>query len=151
MMTIAIRLTQTRSSTVLPVKSAGEARPNTGEVSLEQEATGINYSDLTKRNEAIWVALRGDLCLDHAGSAAPISAAVANVAVSDRVDYVLGPIGSYARGRRILWPCAFHTRSPNSRGDQTCVVIGLSSRRRGCGTGRVGNPSHYHGHARPRS
>ena len=75
------------------------ARPAQGEVWIEQEAIGVNYLDVTQRNGSVPIALPSGLGLEAAGRVAAIGPDVTNVAVGDRVAYILGPIGSYASGR----------------------------------------------------
>jgi NADPH2:quinone reductase len=101
-MDIAIRLTQTGGPDVLKVETINQAEPGTGEVWLEQEAIGVNYLDVTQRSGAVSMPLPSGLGLEAAGRVAAIGLGVTNVAVGDRVAYILGPIGGYASGR--LYP-----------------------------------------------
>lgn len=101
-MSIAIRLSQTGNPNVLKVQSITEERPGLGEVWIEQEAIGVNYLDVTQRNGAVPISLPSGLGLEAAGRVTAIGSDVVNVAVGDRVAYILGPIGSYASGR--LYP-----------------------------------------------
>jgi NADPH2:quinone reductase len=107
----AIRFTQTGGPDVLKVESITEARPGPGEVWIKQEAIGVNYLDVTQRNGTVPIALPSGLGLEAAGRVAAIGPDVANVAVGERVAYILGPIGSYASGR--LYPAKRLVRLPD--------------------------------------
>lgn len=101
-MSMAIRLSQTGGPNVLQVQSIPGERPGRGEVWIEQEAIGVNYLDVTQRKGAVPIPLPSGLGLEAAGRVTAIGSNVENVAVGDRVAYILGPIGSYASGR--LYP-----------------------------------------------
>jgi NADPH2:quinone reductase len=101
-MGIAIRLAQTGGPGVLKVESITQTRSGPGEVWIEQEAIGVNYLNVTQRNGAVPIPLPSSLGLEAAGRVTDIGPDVANVAVGERVAYILGPIGSYASGR--LYP-----------------------------------------------
>lgn len=122
-MGIAIRLTQTGGPDVLKTECITEARPGPGEVWIEQEAIGVNYLDVTQRNGAVPIPLPSGLGLEAAGRVAAIGRDVANVAVGERVAYILGPTGSYASGR--LYPAQRLVRLPDkvSAGDAATVLF----------------------------
>ena len=94
-MVAAIRLTHTGGPDVLTLETIEQAQPGSGEVWLEQDAIGVNYLDITQRNGAVPIPLPSGLGLEGAGRVAAIGADVVNVAVGDRVAYILGPLGSY--------------------------------------------------------
>jgi NADPH:quinone reductase len=108
----AIRFTQTGGPDVLKVESITEARPGPGEVWIKQEAIGVNYLDVTQRNGSVSIGLPSGLGLEAAGRVAAIGPDVVNVAVGERVAYILGPIGSYASGR--LYPAKRLVRLPDN-------------------------------------
>ncbi len=93
------------------VESVAEAQPGQGEVWIEQEAIGVNYLDVTQRNGSVPIALPSGLGLEAAGRVAAIGPDVVNVAVGDRVVYILEPIGGYASGR--LYPVERLVRLPD--------------------------------------
>ena len=107
-----IRLASTGGPDVLKVVEIDEQRPTAGEVWIEQDAIGVNYLDVTMRNGAVPVPLPGGLGLEAAGRVMAIGADVHNVAVGDRVAYILGPAGSYASGR--LYPAERLVRLPDA-------------------------------------
>lgn len=120
-MTVAIRLKQTGGPDVLTVEPTVEVQPGTGEIWLEQEAIGVNYLDVTQRNGAVSIPLPSGLGLEGAGRVVAIGAGVANVAVGDRVAYMLGPIGSYASGR--LYPADRLVRLPDEISNDTGATV----------------------------
>jgi NADPH2:quinone reductase len=120
-MGIAIRLTQTGGPDVLKGESLKEAQPRPGEVWIEQEAIGVNYLDVTQRNGAVPIPLPSGLGLEAAGRVAAIGADVANVAVGERVAYILGPIGSYASGR--LYPAKRLVRLPDNVSAEDAATV----------------------------
>jgi hypothetical protein len=101
-MPIAIRFTQTGGLNVLKLETFAEAAPGLGEVWIEQQAIGVNYLDVMQRNGSAPIQLPSGLGLEAAGRVSAIVPGVTNVAVGERVAYILGAIGSYASGR--LYP-----------------------------------------------
>ncbi|HVG48223.1 MAG TPA: quinone oxidoreductase, partial [Rubellimicrobium sp.] len=73
--------------------------PGAHEAWIEQEAVGVNFLDVTQRKGAVPIPLPGGLGLEGAGRVTAVGSAVTNVAVGDRVAYILGPLGAYASGR----------------------------------------------------
>jgi NADPH2:quinone reductase len=120
-MGIAIRLTQTGGPDVLQVEPIEKARPGAGEVWIEQDAIGVNYLDVTQRNGAVPLPLPSGLGLEGAGRVAAIGAGVANVAIGDRVAYILGPMGSYASGR--LYPAQRLVRLPGGLSAEHAATV----------------------------
>jgi NADPH:quinone reductase len=120
-MGIAIRLTKTGGPDVLKCESITEVRPGPGEVWIEQEAIGVNYLDVTQRNGAVPIPLPSGLGLEGAGRVSAIGAEVVNVAVGERVAYILGPIGSYASGR--LYPANRLIRLPDNLSAQDAATV----------------------------
>ena len=120
-MNIAIRLTQTGGPEVLQAEPIVEAQPGAGEVWLEQEAIGVNYLDVTQRNGAVPIPLPSGLGLEGAGRVTAIGTSVANVAIGDRVAYMLGPIGSYASGR--LYPADRLVQLPDEISTEMAATV----------------------------
>ena len=120
-MTIAIRISQAGGPDVLKVVSIKEAAPGPGEVWIEQEAIGVNYLDVTQRNGSVPIPLPSGLGLEAAGRVAAIGPDVTNVAVGDRVAYILGPIGSYASAR--LYPAQRLVRLPDGLSAEDAATV----------------------------
>ena len=111
-MVSAIRLTQTGGPEVLVLATVEQAEPGPQEAWIEQEAVGVNFLDVTQRKGAVPIPLPGGLGLEGAGRVTAVDSAVTNVAVGDRVDYILGPLGAYASGR--LYPAERLVRLPET-------------------------------------
>jgi NADPH2:quinone reductase len=120
-MSIAIRLTHTGGPDVLRVEPITKARPAQGEVWIEQEAIGVNVLDVTQRNGSVPIPLPSGLGLEAAGRVAAVGPEVTNVAVGDRVAYILGPIGSYASGR--LYPAQRLVRLANELSAEDAATV----------------------------
>ncbi len=76
---------------------------------------------MTQRNGAVPIPLPSGLGLEAAGRVAAIGADVANVAVGERVAYILGPIGSYASGR--LYPAKGLLRLPDNVSAEDAATV----------------------------
>ena len=111
-MVSAIRLTQTGGPEVLVLATVEQAEPGPQEAWIEQEAVGVNFLDVTQRKGAVPIQLPGGLGLEGAGRVTAVGSAVTNVAVGDRVAYILGPLGAYASGR--LYPAERLVRLPET-------------------------------------
>jgi len=111
-MVSAIRLTQTGGPEVLVLATVEQAEPGPQEAWIEQEAVGVNFLDVTQRKGAVPIPLPGGLGLEGAGRVTAVGSAVTNVAVGDRVAYILGPLGAYASGR--LYPAERLVRLPET-------------------------------------
>jgi NADPH2:quinone reductase len=105
-------LTQTGGPEVLVLATVEQAEPGPQEAWIEQEAVGVNFLDVTQRKGAVPIPLPGGLGLEGAGRVTAVGSAVTNVAVGDRVAYILGPLGAYASGR--LYPAERLVRLPET-------------------------------------
>ena len=110
-MATAIRLTQTGGPEVLELESIEQAQPGPREAWVEQEAIGVNYLDVMQRKGAVPIPLPGGIGLEAAGRVTAVGSDVTNVAVGDRVAYILGKLGAYASGR--LYPAERLVRLPD--------------------------------------
>jgi NADPH:quinone reductase len=110
-MATAIRLTQTGGPEVLSPEIVEQVEPGSHEAWIEQEAIGVNYLDVTQRKGAVPIPLPGGIGLEGAGRVTAVGSAATNVAVGDRVAYILGPLGAYASGR--LYPAERLVRLPD--------------------------------------
>jgi NADPH:quinone reductase len=120
-MSIAIRIMETGGPDVLKPQSITEARPGAGEVWLEQEAIGVNYLDVDQRSGTVPIPLPSGLGLEAAGRVAAIGPDVRNVAVGDRVAYILGPVGGYASGR--LYPAQRLVHLPDNVSAEDAATV----------------------------
>lgn len=97
-----IRLARTGTPDVLELVTVERIEPGPDEAWIEQEAIGVNYLDVMQRQGVVPIPLPAGLGLEGAGRVTAVGSAVRNVAVGDRVAYILGPLGGYASGR--LYP-----------------------------------------------
>lgn len=117
-----IRLTRTGEPDVLELTAGDRAEPGPNEAWVEQEAIGVNYLDVMQRQGVAPIPLPSGLGLEGAGRVTAIGSAVRNVAVGDRVAYILGPIGGYATGR--LYPADRLIRLPDALSfDEAAAVL----------------------------
>ena len=86
--------------------------PGPTEVTLAQEAVGVNYLDVMQRNGSAPLALPNGIGLEAAGRVTAVGSQVRDWAVGDRVGYILGPIGAYASVRN--YPAERLVRLPES-------------------------------------
>ncbi|MGO6731233.1 quinone oxidoreductase [Rhizobium ruizarguesonis] len=121
-MPVTIRIATTGGPGVLKAETVEEQHPSAGEVWIEQDAIGVNYLDVTQRNGSVPVPLPSGLGLEAAGRVKSIGADVDNVAIGDRVAYILGPAGGYASGR--LYPAKRLVRVPDTiSSDDVATVL----------------------------
>ena len=96
-----IRIHQIGGPEVLEWEDVELAAPAAGEVQIAQTAVGLNYIDVYHRTGLYPVELPSGLGAEGAGTVAAVGDGVADLAVGDRVAYVLGPLGAYAEARNL--------------------------------------------------
>jgi NADPH2:quinone reductase len=77
------------------------AAPSADDVLIEHAAIGVNYIDIYHRAGVYPLALPSGLGVEGAGVVKAVGANVAHVKTGDRVAYVGGPPGAYAKARLI--------------------------------------------------
>jgi NADPH2:quinone reductase len=85
---------------VLNYEDVDVGAPGPGEIVLRHTAIGLNMSDCYRRRGVYKIALPAILGIEGAGVVEAVGANVAGIKVGDRVAYG-GPLGSYARHRRV--------------------------------------------------
>lgn len=75
--------------------------PGPGEVTLRQEAVGLNFIDIYVRTGLYPVPLPSGLGQEAAGVVTAVGAGVTDIAVGDRVAYAGGPFAAYAEVRNV--------------------------------------------------
>jgi len=117
-----IRLTRTGEPDLLELTTVDRTDPGPNEAWVEQEAIGVNYLDVMQRQGTAPIPLPSGLGLEGAGRVTAVGSAVRNVAVGDRVAYILGPIGGYATGR--LYPADRLIKLPDALSfDEAAAVL----------------------------
>src|SRR5438067_13937211 len=96
----AIRIHQTGGPQVLQWEEVEVGEPGPGQVSLRQEAAGLNFIDVYHRTGLYPQPLPFTPGVEGAGTIVAVGPGVADVKGGDRVAYA-GPIGGYAEKRLI--------------------------------------------------
>ncbi|HEX5394444.1 MAG TPA: quinone oxidoreductase [Rhodocyclaceae bacterium] len=100
-MTGMIRIHQTGGPEVLQWEEVQVPPPGPGEVTLQQEAVGLNFIDIYVRTGLYPATLPSGLGQEGAGVVTAVGADVTDLRVGDRVAYAGGPLGAYAEVRNI--------------------------------------------------
>lgn len=96
-----IRIHQTGGPEVLRWEEVQVPPPGPGEVTLKQEAVGLNFVDVYVRTGLYPATLPSGLGQEGAGVVTAVGAGVVDLRVGDRVAYAGGPLGAYAEVRNI--------------------------------------------------
>ena len=99
-MSHAIRIHKTGGPDVLQWEEVDVGNPGPGQVSIRQEAAGLNFIDVYHRTGLYKQKLPFTPGVEGAGVVEAVGSEVANVKKGDRVAYA-GPLGGYAEKRLI--------------------------------------------------
>jgi len=97
----AYRFYQNGGPEVLQWETVDVPPPGPGEVTLRQEAIGLNFTDIYARSGLYPSPLPSGLGQEAAGIVTAVGEGVTEVALGDRVAYAGGPLGAYAEARNI--------------------------------------------------
>jgi NADPH:quinone reductase len=97
----AIRFHKTGGPEVLQWEEVAVPPPAAGEATIRHQAVGLNFIDIYHRSGLYPAPLPSGIGLEGAGMVEAVGAAVADLAVGDRVAYAGGPVGAYAEVRNI--------------------------------------------------
>ena len=97
----AFRIYRTGGPEVLQWEETPLPAPGPGEVTLRQEAVGLNFIDIYVRTGLYPSPLPSGLGQEGAGVVTAVGAGVTDIAVGDRVAYAGGPFGAYAEARNV--------------------------------------------------
>lgn len=97
----AIRIHQTGGPEVLQWEEVELPPPGPGEVTIQQEAVGLNFIDIYVRTGLYPATLPSGLGQEGAGVVTAVGAGVTDLRVGDSVAYAGGPLGAYAEARNI--------------------------------------------------
>lgn len=100
-MTGAYRFYQNGGPEVLQWETVDVPPPGPGEVTLRQEAIGLNFTDIYARSGLYPSPLPSGLGQEAAGIVTAVGEGVTEVTLGDRVAYAGGPLGAYAEARNI--------------------------------------------------
>ena len=99
MKTHAIRIHETGGPEVLRWEEVDVPAPGAGEVTLKNEACGLNFIDTYQRSGLYPMQLPSGLGLEGAGTVQAVGSGVADLKPGDRVAYCSAPAGAYATYR----------------------------------------------------
>ncbi len=95
----AVEISQTGGPEVINLKDISLEKPNSGEVTIEQKAIGLNYIDTYHRSGLYPLKLPSGLGLEGSGIITDIGSNVTNLKAGDKVAYAAIPLGSYSTHR----------------------------------------------------
>jgi NADPH2:quinone reductase len=105
-MTHAIRFHQTGGPEVLRWEEVSLGDTPAGQVTLRQEAVGLNFIDIYYRTGLYPTPLPSGIGSEGAGVVTAVGAGVTDFKVGDRVAYAGGPVGAYHYSCAFLLMCA---------------------------------------------
>ena len=120
-MAIAIRFYATGGAEVLRLENVEVGEPGPGEARVRHAAIAVNFIDIYFRTGRYPAALPSGLGSDAVGVVEAIGAGVTDIAVGDRVGYMLGPQGAYADVR--VMPAAVLIRLPDGVADRAAATL----------------------------
>ena len=95
----AAEINKTGGPEVIEIKDIKLDDPKSGEVTIKNEAIGLNYIDTYHRSGLYPVQLPSGIGLEGAGIIEKIGTDVTNFKEGDKVAYCAAPLGSYATHR----------------------------------------------------
>ena len=117
----AIRFYETGSADVLKLEQVELGEPGPGQVLVRHTGIAVNFIDIYFRTGQYPAQLPSGLGSDAVGVVEAIGPGVTEVAVGDRVGYLIGPQGAYA-DRRIM-PAAVLIRIPDGISDSVAATL----------------------------
>ena len=117
----AIRFHETGSADVLRLEDVAVGDPGPGEARVRHSAIAVNFIDIYFRTGQYPATLPSGLGSDAVGVVEAIGPDVTDIAVGDRVGYLIGPQGAYSDVRTM--PAAVLIRIPDGVSDSTAATI----------------------------
>ena len=117
----AIRFYETGSADVLKLETVQVGEPEAGQVRVRHTAIAVNFIDIYFRTGVYPLALPNGLGSDAVGVVEAVGAGVDDIAVGDRVGYLMGPQGAYSDVR--IMPAQFLIRLPDGVSDSTAATL----------------------------
>lgn len=115
------RFYETGGTEVLRWETAELAEPGPGQARVRHTAIAVNFIDIYFRTGLYPAALPSELGSDAVGVVEAIGEGVTDIAVGDRVGYLIGPQGAYSDVR--VMPAAVLIRLPDAIPDQTAATL----------------------------
>jgi NADPH:quinone reductase len=116
-----IRFHQTGGAEVLQLETVSLGEPGPGEARVRHTYIAVNYIDIYFRTGMYPTPLPSSLGSDAVGIVEAVGEGVTDIAVGDRVGYLIGPQGAYSEARLI--PAQFLIRLPEHVSDSTAATI----------------------------
>lgn len=117
----AIRFHETGSADVLRLETVATTEPGPGEALVRHTAIAVNFIDIYFRTGVYPTALPSGLGSDAVGVVEAIGPDVTDIAVGDRVGYLIGPQGAYSDVRTM--PAQVLIRIPDGVSDSSAATI----------------------------
>ncbi|MCB2008034.1 MAG: quinone oxidoreductase [Rhodoferax sp.] len=117
----AIRFHETGSADVLRLEGVAVGDPGPGEARVRHSAIAVNFIDIYFRTGQYPATLPSGLGSDAVGVVEAVGPDVTDIAVGDRVGYLIGPQGAYSDVRTM--PAAVLIRIPDGVSDSTAATI----------------------------
>ncbi len=117
----AIRFYETGSSDVLKYETVEVGDPGPGEARVRHTGIAVNFIDIYVRTGLYPAALPSGLGSDAVGVVEAIGEGVSDIAVGDRVGYLIGPQGAYSDVR--VMPAQLLIRLPDGVSDATAATL----------------------------
>jgi NADPH:quinone reductase len=117
----AIRFYETGSADVLKLETVDVPAPEAGYARVRHTGIAVNFIDIYFRTGVYPLALPNGLGSDAVGVVEEVGAGVTEVAVGDRVGYLIGPQGAYSDVRNV--PAQFLIKLPDGVSDSTAATL----------------------------
>ena len=120
-MTKAIRIHATGGPEVLQYEEVDVGEPGAGEARVRHSFIAVNFADIYFRTGRYPAQLPSGLGSDAVGVVEAVGAGVTDIAVGDRVGYLIGPQGAYSNVR--VMPAEVLIRLPDGISDGTAATL----------------------------
>ena len=121
MMARAVRFHKTGGPEVLQLETVEAGEPGPGEARVRHSAIAVNFIDIYVRTGRSPAPLPSGLGSDAVGVVEAVGAGVTDIAVGDRVGYLLGPQGAYSDVR--VMPAAVLIKLPDGIADRSAATL----------------------------
>ncbi|MGA8513377.1 MAG: quinone oxidoreductase [Burkholderiaceae bacterium] len=117
----AIRFYETGNTDVLKLETVEVGDPGPGQARVRHTGIAVNFIDIYFRTGLYPTALPSGLGSDAVGIVEAVGEGVSDIAVGDRVGYLIGPQGAYSDVR--VMPAQFLIRIPDGISDSTAATL----------------------------
>ncbi len=117
----AIRFYETGGADVLKLETVDVGEPGPGQARVRHTGIAVNFIDIYFRTGRYPAALPSGMCSDAVGVVEAIGPDVTDIAVGDRVGYLIGPLGAYSDVR--VMPAAVLIKLPDGVSDSTAATL----------------------------